>query len=121
MVTIKVVVKAPKRLVGEHTFSLFEETYRWIRKNFKRPRLLAHSIIVALAERGEFPWSLTSRHAIYACSDVKVGYRAKELDYKLAALKIKRRRTFEIPPSAWSKLTDEDCLSYAKTIDKLTA
>ena len=119
MVTIKVVVKAPKRLAGERTFNSFEETYRWLRENFKRPRLLVFDIIVQLAEKGEFPWVLRHGLAIYAYSDVKIGYKAKKLSYELALSKVKRRRTLEIPRSTWLKLTDEDCLKYAKTIDEL--
>jgi len=120
LVTIKVVVKAPKRLVGEYTFNSFEETYRWLREKFKRPRLLAFNIIVELAEKGEFPLSARHGLAIYAYSNVKIGDMAKKLSYELALSKVKRRRTLEIPRSAWLKLTDEDSLKYAKAIDELT-
>lgn len=81
-------------------------------------KIKVHTVIVALAERGEYA-RFTYWCVIHARSDTKVGYRAKEMAYELAASRIKRRRTLGIPPSTWLKLTDKDCLSYARAIDKL--
>ena len=69
--------KAPKRLVGEHTFSSFTELYLWLLRKFKDPSFANH-LIIAVAEKGECR-RLGSRRDIEITSDSKLDYRAKEM------------------------------------------
>ena len=77
MISITLRCKAPRRLVGEYTFSSFRELYLWLLRNFKDPSFANH-VIIPVAEHGEYR-SSTHRRDIEITSSSALDYRAKEI------------------------------------------
>jgi len=85
MTNIIVKCKAPKRLKGEHTFSSFKDLYVWALRNFKRPKGIAGSIVLIVAEQGYYSSYIMGR-SLEITSDVKLGYKAKEIAREIGLL-----------------------------------
>ncbi|MBC7131255.1 hypothetical protein H5T51_08635 [Candidatus Bathyarchaeota archaeon] len=70
---------------GEYSFSSFQELYLWSLRNFKRPKGIAGSIALAVAENGYYS-SHTAWRSLEITSDVKLGYKAKEIAREIGLL-----------------------------------
>lgn len=85
MISITLKCKAPKRLIGEYTFSSFRELYLWVLRKIKDPSFANH-LIIPVAEHGEYRSSIYRRD-IEIISNYTLGYRAKEMARDIGLLR----------------------------------